>query len=334
MHFSRAALLAAATATNAQRPTDTPICDYYTTALLKNNTADNQATLLTLIVNTVVIGNYTTPNVGVQVPGILAPGQYMGEDVNLLPYFNGGLASSNRGGSSGVSVNFLDDGGAEPLMNNKPANTNSSKQYFLLTHLYQFFGSLLGCSMQGMAGFDAYTGHASMYDVHKFMDLDSAEVGYFINQVALAAASFGVAQDDISAVGTALTSLFDVRCAPPTTAIMAQGPQLQSICIAEDCPLAPNSTCSSYEPAVEPVSASSSMLATASSTPNPEGNSTTATSSTTSASPMYPTVSGTTTANATSSMTSSSPTMVATAGAATNGLGIAAAAAGLAALLL
>lgn len=68
MRFSTLAIAAAATVANAQsssstssapagRPTDTPICDYYTTALLKNNTAENQATLLTLLVNTVVIGN-------------------------------------------------------------------------------------------------------------------------------------------------------------------------------------------------------------------------------------------------------------------------------------
>jgi hypothetical protein len=41
----------------AQRPNTTSICDYYTTALLTNNTAVNQKTLLTLLVNTVVIGN-------------------------------------------------------------------------------------------------------------------------------------------------------------------------------------------------------------------------------------------------------------------------------------
>ena len=43
----------------AQRPVNTTICDYYTTALLKNNTAANQKTLLTLVVNTAVIGNCT-----------------------------------------------------------------------------------------------------------------------------------------------------------------------------------------------------------------------------------------------------------------------------------
>lgn len=47
----------ATSAVSAQRPADTPICDYYTTALLKENTAANQLTVLTLLVNTVVIGN-------------------------------------------------------------------------------------------------------------------------------------------------------------------------------------------------------------------------------------------------------------------------------------
>jgi hypothetical protein len=70
----------------------------------------------------------TTPNVGVKVPGILTPGTYNGTAVNLLPYFNGGLASTNTGGSVGRAVNFLDGGGAAPLMKNMPAdNTNSAQ---------------------------------------------------------------------------------------------------------------------------------------------------------------------------------------------------------------
>lgn len=111
----------------AQRPANTSICDYYTTALLKNNTAANQLTLLTLVVNTVVIGNYTKPNVGIAVPGILAPGVVNGTKVNLLPFFDGGLASTNRGGKA-VAVNFLDDGAAAPLLKNLPANGQSSNQ--------------------------------------------------------------------------------------------------------------------------------------------------------------------------------------------------------------
>ena len=68
------------------------------------------------------------PNVGIKVAGILAPGTYEGTNVNLLPYFNGQLASSNRGGNAGVAINFLDGGGASPLLLNKPANDTKSNQ--------------------------------------------------------------------------------------------------------------------------------------------------------------------------------------------------------------
>lgn len=39
----------------------------------------------------------------------------------------------------------------------------------LLTHLYEFFGTLLGCSTVGMKGYPAYSGAASMYEVHKYV---------------------------------------------------------------------------------------------------------------------------------------------------------------------
>jgi hypothetical protein len=78
------------------------------------------------------------------------------------------------------------------------------------------------------------------------MQLDSAQLYYFIEQVGLAAASFGVAVEDVTAVGKALGGLFDVRCGPPTTVIKAQGPQLQSICMTPDCVLAANATCDAY----------------------------------------------------------------------------------------
>lgn len=125
--------IAAATIAAAQRPANTSICDYYTTALLKDNNPSNQATLVTLLVNTAVIGNYTLPNANVTVPGILAQGQsYNKTPVNLLPYFDGSLASSNRGGSQAKSINFLDDGGATPLKSNMPSNGTSSNQLFVL----------------------------------------------------------------------------------------------------------------------------------------------------------------------------------------------------------
>lgn len=70
----------------------------------------------------------TQPNVDITVPGILAEGIYNGTSVNLLPYFDGTLNSTNRGGSSGESVNFLDGGGATPLKQNKAADDADSKQ--------------------------------------------------------------------------------------------------------------------------------------------------------------------------------------------------------------
>jgi hypothetical protein len=58
MRFPEATFILAAISTvAAQRPANTSICDYYTTALFKSNTADNQYALLTALVNTVVIGN-------------------------------------------------------------------------------------------------------------------------------------------------------------------------------------------------------------------------------------------------------------------------------------
>lgn len=127
MQLKAFALLAALSTAVAQRPKDISICDFYTTALLKENNATNQYTLLILLVNTAVIGNYTKPNVGIKVDGILAPGEFNGTKVNLMPYFNGGLASSNRGNKA-VAINFLDDGGALPLLLNKPANGTDSNQ--------------------------------------------------------------------------------------------------------------------------------------------------------------------------------------------------------------
>ncbi|KZZ95854.1 hypothetical protein AAL_04150 [Moelleriella libera RCEF 2490] len=318
MHFSKVVLaVAVGTVVNAQRPQNTSICDYYTTALLKNNTASNQATLLTLLVNTVVIGNYTMPNVGVSVPGILAPGTSDNKSVNLAPYFNGMLASTNTGKDKGESVNFLDGGGADPLKMNKPANDNTSKQYFLLTHLYQFFGSLLGCSMQGMPGFDAYGGDASMYEVHKFMDLGKAEMDYFIMQVGLAAASFGVAKDDITAVATSLNTVFNQACAPPATAVKAQGDQLQAICIDQStCPKAQNAQCDKYATVQKPVNATGA--AGGSSSAASTGSSMTATTS----------------GSATGTRTAGGSASTSTGAAAANGYSFAAAAAGMAAFLL
>jgi hypothetical protein len=76
----------------------------------------------------IILGNYTTPNLGVKVAGIAAPNEFEGHAVNLLPYFTGGYASTNLGGPHGVAKNFLDDGGPVPLLISKPANGTNSNQ--------------------------------------------------------------------------------------------------------------------------------------------------------------------------------------------------------------
>jgi hypothetical protein len=122
MHRHNSIILAVAGAALAMVPAGTSVCDYYTPILLQANNASTQLQFLTLLVNTALVGNYTQPNVGISVNGVLNPADFNGTQIDLLPYFNGSLDSTNRGGSSGVSVNFLDDGGAAPLKNNKPCN--------------------------------------------------------------------------------------------------------------------------------------------------------------------------------------------------------------------
>ncbi len=70
MLFKALAVAAAVTGAVAQRPANVSICDYYTTALLKNNTAANQKTLLTLVVNTAVIGNCKSLRISLTTAGL------------------------------------------------------------------------------------------------------------------------------------------------------------------------------------------------------------------------------------------------------------------------
>lgn len=87
------------------------------------------------------------------------------------------------------------------------------------------------------------------------MNISPEEIGYFITQVGLAASSFGVSKEDITAVGESLGKTFGYRCAPPAVVVPSQGAHTQSICQAETCPLSPtNAMCSAYDDeSVEPL---------------------------------------------------------------------------------
>jgi hypothetical protein len=193
------------------------ICDNYTTILFTDNNSTNQLTLITAVVNLAVLGDPA-----LNVPGILA------SEGGLSPIFSGAGPTTNRGGSP-VTINFLDGG---------------SNQNVLLTHLYQFFGSLIGCKA---AGFPAYGGVADMMQVHRFMDIDEKENDFFISQVGLAAGALGVSNTDVTAIANLLDSTFNTRCPPLLDAddgvpsfLVGTNP---SICLADTCPLAQNSPC-------------------------------------------------------------------------------------------
>lgn len=93
------------------------------------------------------------------------------------------------------------------------------------------------------------------------MALSNAEFGYFVTQVGLSAASFGVAQSDVTAVGMALSTAFGYKCEPSAMIIPNTTAELQSICSADDCPLAANATCAAYAAVAEPSSATAGASA-------------------------------------------------------------------------
>jgi hypothetical protein len=168
------------------------------------------------------------------VPGILAL------DGGLAPFFSGEAGPITNRGDMAVVVNFLD--GAGDLPNPSP----TSNTFNLLSHLYQFFGALLGCTAEG---FPTYQGDPDMSRVHKFMNLDEMQLDYFNTQVALAAQALGVEDADVSTIGSVLDSLFNVGCTPPLTAdsgvpSFMVGTQ-SGICAAPSCPVADPTQCSS-----------------------------------------------------------------------------------------
>ncbi|KAK6353985.1 hypothetical protein TWF730_008405 [Orbilia blumenaviensis] len=223
------------------------ICDKYTSILFGDNTGSNQYSFMIRLVNTAFIGNYSGPS-SVSITGILSPGSFNGEEVSLLPYFNGGLASANRGYRPGnrTVINFIDDGGVLALAQGKPSYGPRSNQFKLFSHMYQYFGGMLGCSFYGQDGFPSYQGNSRMYEVHKFMNLAPLQLGYFIQELGLAATSLGVAEGDVFAMASMLNMTFGQACAPATVVLPDAFRDLQAMCINTACPLASDPICGTY----------------------------------------------------------------------------------------
>ncbi|KAI0468485.1 hypothetical protein F4859DRAFT_490521 [Xylaria cf. heliscus] len=247
----------------ADRPENVTACDFYTQKTIGDITPANQKLLMTLVLHSALLGPYSQYNT---VPvddftGALYPREYQGSYVDLNVYFNGALASANTGKDTGAAVNFLDDGGLPLARESKPGNGNtSSHQYVFFTHVYSYFGTFLGCSTLGATELPAYAGRASMYEVHKYMDLNAAELGYFIEQAVKGLISFGFSDADAQFVNATLDSKFNKRCAPAGALIPpSAGPQLQAICVAPDCTLSANDTCSAYGTIKAPAVANATL---------------------------------------------------------------------------
>ena len=104
----------------------------------------------------------------------------------------------------------------------------------LFHHWFIAFGYVYSCSQvtqfpnnstgSGARNSDSY--------IHKFMNLNQTDVGYFIRQLTLASQYFGFTETDSSTLETFMNARYNVRCQPPIDG------ELYSICLADDCPLA------------------------------------------------------------------------------------------------
>ena len=117
-----------ASVSTQERPENTTICDYYAEKTVGANTAENERLLMHLVLANALIGPYSKYST-IKVPsfvGSLTPTTFAGDYVDLNGYFNGGFASTNSGGSQGISVDFFDDGGLDATRQNKPGFGNQS----------------------------------------------------------------------------------------------------------------------------------------------------------------------------------------------------------------
>lgn len=113
----------------------------------------------------------------------------------------------------------------------------------LFTHWFTAFGFIYGCSFAPKFPRTADSGGPlSAAYVHKFMNLNQTDIGYFIEQLTVASKYFGFSEEDAQTLETFMNARYNVRCAPPING------QLYSICFANECPLAqPQPDCDAYK---------------------------------------------------------------------------------------
>ena len=121
-------------ATQAQRPSTASTCDYYAQSLYGANNSQTQYQLVQHIVALAFAGAPSgNTNISSDITGILNPGTFQDLPVDLAPWFNGAIDSTNLNDQA-VGINWLDDGGLSPLhsyINGSTSNivlTNTTNQ--------------------------------------------------------------------------------------------------------------------------------------------------------------------------------------------------------------
>jgi hypothetical protein len=97
-----------------QRPTNASTCDYYAETLYGANTSTTQFQLIQSIIALAFGGGFNLSNVSSDITGILNPGTFQNLTVDLRPWFDGSIDSTNLNDQA-VGINWLDDGGTDPL---------------------------------------------------------------------------------------------------------------------------------------------------------------------------------------------------------------------------
>lgn len=103
------------------------------------------------------------------------------------------------------------------------------------------FGRIYGCSNVEDFVEKKYKTLTPAY-VHKYMDLKSPHIAYFIRQIIIASRFYGFSEADAQTLETFMNARYNTKCAP------AENNQLYSICLSnEGCPLAaPKADCDVY----------------------------------------------------------------------------------------
>ncbi|KID93313.1 hypothetical protein MAJ_10722, partial [Metarhizium majus ARSEF 297] len=259
----------------ADRPNDQSICDYYASQRYGASNSTTQLHLMQGIVAYAYAGGNTLPNPATNSTGIFNPGQFNGYNVYLRPWFDGSKATTNLNNQA-VGVDWLDGGGTEPLIaflngSTKSADIkNGTNQY---------------CSQYKTFLDSSFTPLTPAY-VHRFMDLNQTEVGYFIEQLIAASKYYGFSDADATTLSTFMNARYNIRCAPP-----ANG-ELYSICLAKECPLAaPDANCDAYNN-IQPYGLTNATTQSSTPTPvlptTPTPSSTSSTATSTTAAPTVP----------------------------------------------